>query len=190
MDGVSNVLTVGENIVIEKGEGGSGSDSFIGEYVATWGEGACLLYEPANGTTEHLTAGHLVCSCGDDEFIFCTLNQGNTSQGRGPLHRYRIRSRSQELLWAPLTGKNGSGMGAGQERQYDYTRLFLSLDSRFLFIPWHLPPRSHAELHLARMLEYEVYDLTTGEKRGAFVDSFQGKLSFGYLGWVENGGAQ
>jgi hypothetical protein len=81
-------------------------------------------------------------------------------------------------------------MGAGQERQYDYTRLFLSLDSRFLFIPWHLPPRSHAELHLARMLEYEVYDLTTGEKRGAFVDSFQGKLSFGYLGWVENGGAQ
>ena len=162
----------------------------FGNYIAAWNDGACFVYDPTTGTTERLAAGSLVCSCGDDEFLFCTLDEGTTWKGRGRLYRYTISSQSKELVWEPRPGDTGFAAKPGEEKRYDYTRLFLSPDGRFLFIPWHIPPRTHAELHLARMFEYEVYDLTTGKKRGAFVDSFQGKFSFVCLGWVEDEGAE
>lgn len=181
VDGVSNIVTVGEHIVIEKGQGAVECVGF--EYVVTWGDGDCFLYDPETRTTDHLTAGHLLCACGVDQFLFCILDVGTTSQGWGPVYRYRISTRSKEPVWQPVAGGTGFAMRSGDKKLYDYTKVILSPDGLFLFIPWHLPPRSHAELHLAQAMEYEVFDLKSAQKRGAFLDLFGAKFFVSFLGW-------
>lgn len=186
MDGVSNMIVVGEHIVVEKGTALLCSFSLVNEDIVADDDGVCFLCDPEDGTTERLTAGNLVCSYGADEFLFCTLEQGNTSEGRAQLHRYRISSRSRELVWEPPAGDTGLEVRAGKQKRYDYTRLFLSPDGRFLFVPRHVPPTTHAELHLGDVLEYQVYDLSSGEKRGAFLNLYEGKFFFEFLGWDES----
>jgi hypothetical protein len=184
MEGVSNMMVVGEHIVVEKSSAILASKPLIGRYIAADKDGTCFLYDPIGGTTERVTAGNLVCSWGTDEFLFCILDEGNTWKGNGRVYRYNISTRSKELVWDPSSGDPGSPSGTAQEKGYAYTSLFLSPDGRLLFAPWHVRPRTHGELHFGDVLEYEVYDLNTGHKRGAFLNLYQGRFLFAFLGWA------
>lgn len=182
-NGVSNMIVVGEHVVVEKGTAVVCSFSLVNEDIVAGDNGVCFLYDPGQRTTERLAAGNLLCGCGDDEFLFCLLDRGNTYKGRGRLYRYRIGARSSEVVWEPPSEDTGVERDGADKKWYDYTRLFLSPDGRFLFMPWHVPPRTHAELHLGDVLEYEVYDLKTGKKRGALLNLYEGEFFFEFLGW-------
>jgi hypothetical protein len=168
IDGVSDMLVVGDHIVVEKHD-------------------VCFLYDPHSGATEGLTAGKLLTKIGNDEFLFCPADWSAPERGIVSLYRYKISSRSDELLWEPPAAGSGFRISPGQKKNYDYTKVFFSPDGGFLFVPWEITPLSKAEVILPRTLEYEVYDLISGEVRGAFLNLFEGKFHLEFLGWATGG---
>jgi hypothetical protein len=160
MQGVSNMVGVGEYLVVEK-------------------DSECFLHDPEAGTTERLTSGNLIMGLGNHEFLFYEPYER--------IWRYNILSRKIQPLWQSPGRDGGFRMRPGEPKHYDYAYLSLSPDERFLFVPWHVPTRTKGEFLVSPVLEYEVYDLASGEKRGAFVNIHRGKFVFRFLGWDETG---
>ncbi len=158
IQGVSNVLGVGEHLVVEK-------------------DSECFLHDPEAGTTERLTSGNLIMGLGNHEFLFYEPYER--------VWRYNILSRKTEPFWQPPPKDKGFRMRPGEPKHYDYAYLIVSPDGRFLFVPWHVPTRTKGEFLVSPVLEYEVYDLGAGEKRGAFLNIHEGKFHVEFLGWAE-----
>lgn len=157
---VADFLTLAEHVVVEKDE-------------------ACFLYDPATGSAERLTSGRLLREAGSDGFLFYRSERGTL-----PLYRYDITARSAELLWEPPSRDPGFGVRPGEGKPYDYGEVILSPCGHFLLVPWRLEgPMSKAQRLLGTKLEYDVYDIRTGEKRGAFLNLYEGKFFFEFLGW-------
>lgn len=164
VEGVSEMLLVGERIIIEK-------------------DNACLLYDPESGETEHLTPGKVVAPLGQNEFLFCRPETAHIGYTRAALQRYNISDRSADVFWQPPKGESGFRLKPGEEKMYDYTEVILSPDRRFLFVPRQIPAYGIPEVLM--VLEYDVYDLGSGQKRGSFLTIHEGKFCFEFLGWVE-----
>jgi hypothetical protein len=139
---------------------------------------------------ERLTAGRLVMKLGKDEFLYCGADRFAPYNTRSPLHRYSIISRSAELFWEPPAGDVGFRMRPGEEKFYHYTKLMLSPKGRFLFVPSGVRSTSRAEYLLGQVLQYGAYELKTGEKRGVFLNLYEGKFFWNFLGWVPTDHAQ
>lgn len=164
IEGVSDMLLVGEHIVIKTHDG-------------------CLLYDPESGGTERLTPGQPLLAAGGDTFLFCEPEAPHHASTRAGIYRYGILTRRAELLWKPLKEQRGFRIEPGREKDYDYRKIMLSPDGHFLFVPWQIPTSWYKRQESVMTFEYEVYDLRSGEKRGSFVTIFEGKFYFKILGW-------
>lgn len=160
--GVSEMLLVGERIIIEKDD-------------------TCFLYNTESGGTEHLTPGKLVAPLGQNEFLFCGRDTSYPAYTRCTLNLYDIAARSQQVFWQPPKEDGGFRVKPGKEKYYDYAKLILSPDRRFLFVPREIPAYRTAESLM--VFEYNVFDLGSGEKRGSFLTIHEGQFCFEFLGW-------
>lgn len=156
VEGVSGVAVIGRHL--------------IAEAIGGW-----FVYDPTGQRKEQLPGRPVLRAPGDDKAVLGDVPAELLLSSGGRVYQYNLDHRSENPLWR----------AARPIEHYDFTSVFLSPDGRFLFVPWHVPPRTHGELHLGRVMEYEVYDLTTGEKRGAFLNPYAGKFSFHFLGWVK-----
>lgn len=161
IDGVVDVTVVGRTVVIEKGD-------------------ACFLYDPETGEIQRVAAGNLLARLGNDDFLFEA--PGDRSRA---VWRYSIVSGTAEPFWKPPAPDIGFGMRPGEPKHYDYTYSIVCPHRRFFFVPWRVPWRTKAEFLMGPILEYDVYDLTTGEKRGAFLNLYEGRFLFKFLGWAD-----
>lgn len=165
--GVSNVLVVGENMVVEK-------------------EGVCFLYDVPSGRTERLAAGRLVAPVGKNEFLYCAPDARAPAKLAGDLHQYNIVRRSANVIWRPPKEHTGFRTGPGEESVYDYSKVILSPDGHFILVPRLIPLYRVAEAPLA--FEYGVYDLKSAQKQGAFLTIWEGQFYFEFLGWAADQG--
>lgn len=169
MENVWKMIVVGDRIIVEK-------------------DGVCLLFDPESGGAERLAAGRLLAELGRDEFLFCSAGESPTSSLTEVLYRYDIAARSSSVLWEPPKEDGGFRLGSGEEKVYEDSKAVVSPDRRFLFLPRRIPTYSKSET--VESFEYDVYDLTNGQKRGAFLSIHEGKFYFEFLGWVEQRGAR
>lgn len=141
----------------------------VGGQVLIEKDEGCFLYNPRSGETEKLVCGRLLSPLADNAFLF---------REKDILHRYNLNKRSAEVLWRASRGGYGD---------YDYTRFIVSPERLFLFAPSDIRSAMSWEFY---RLAYEVYDLKSGERRGAFHAPFAGRRFLEFLGWVEEKAAE
>jgi hypothetical protein len=155
----------------------------VGDHVVVQKNNDCFLYDPQSGGTEHLTPGRLVRPVGRHEFLFCEPDAHSPGILTGNLYRYNVITRSAAFFWQPPKEDGGFRTEPGEEKGYDYAKLILSPDRRFLFVPREIPPYTIAEVLLS--FECDVYDLMSGERCGSFLTIHEGRFCFEFLGWVD-----
>ncbi len=132
----------------------------VGEHIVIEKGDTLFLYEPRSGETERVASGKLAISLGEDEFVF--------QDEKLRLRKYKIGSRSTELLRSEPTGT-------------DRRRVMVSPDHLFLFLPQEV--WWGGRFKWTAVLEYQGYDLASGEKRGAFLVPHVGGRFLEFLGW-------
>lgn len=134
----------------------------VGDRIIIERNQSCFLVLPVTGETHRLASGELATALGDDDFVLYDA---------GTFYRYDIPSRSAELLSTAPIGL-----------LYDHRDVMVSPDGLFLFAPqdfyWPLPKAKPTDP------EYHVYEIATGQERGAFLNPCQGKYEFEFLGWA------
>lgn len=129
----------------------------------------CFLYNPKSGETQKLVSGRLLVPLGDGAFLFRDENE---------VYRYDLSNRSAASVWSAPAYQVPYG-----RKNYDYAGFTVSPDGLFIFAPWVIEWRKAPRIE---GLEYEVYYLPLGEKRGAFHPPYVGRGLMEFLGWVED----
>lgn len=141
-------------------------------------DGACFVFDAERGAAEYLSRGNVVCGAEHHEFLLRVLTAGNLSSGGWEVYRYNLSERREELIWTCPRSDGDSSPEAPRVKPYDHKYLMMSPEGRFLFVPFGGTWRK-----VILWREYEVYDLTTGEQRGAFLNPYHGKYFLRFLGW-------
>jgi hypothetical protein len=168
---VDRVILVGQNVVFEREE-------------------SCYLHDPVTGKSENLVSGRLSVSWSDEEFLFYTSEWKGSESGEAwcehwLFHRFNIRTRRAEFIWMAPRFSPGFNLYRDEPKPYDPERVLLSPDRRFLLIPWNVN-WSSGKGPLYSVREYELYQLATGEMRGAFLAPQVDGEDLEFLGWVED----
>jgi hypothetical protein len=151
---VTNIMVVGEHIVLEKG-------------------GEIVKYSPETGQTEFLWRGTLLAAVDNCKFLF-TASTWKISRFGWLVLDFSLRE--YELL----EGKTREIAGDFSiDTCYGASYPLVSPDSQ------HVLVSDNAESALVDS-EYLVYDITSGEKAGAFYEPYMGKHYFKHvLGWTD-----